>query len=700
VHLALANALGATPTAARIRELPDKARYRYQRLLVVGILLVAWALRLAAFTSVPGGIQHDEVTEALHADEVIAGRLQLYFYLGDFKGREPMLAYVQAGALQALGHNLWGLRFISVASGLLTVVLTYAVGRRMFSRTAGLVAAMAVAVAFWPLVMSRVALRAVLLPPLAALSVYLFWRLYLGKGRVGFWLCAGFIVALCSYAYLSGWALLGAIVAFLFYAVLCDRQRLRSRRLALTVYLIGIGLTLLPLVATMVSQQEATARMSQLAPLLQDLRAGNPLPLLNNLISVFGSFSIRGDQFGLYNIPNQPILPVAAGLLFYAGVLLALWRFRTPAYALLLIWLVAGLLPAALAVGGPNHLRSVASLPATYLMIGVAVAAVLEASKQIAWATWLIPLGLVGVFCWTAQSQVVDFLKRWPQNADTRYFFRTTLAEAVRQLPEGRRSCVSTPYLHDLSQWVAEYTRSASVQDICWFQGAKALVIPAGDGPASWFVPIAISPDGYLAAQENAEFSPALARLLAGSAVQREAAFEDGVPAFHRYDAGDRATLRKQILDSAQATGLGWSANGVQSVRPLSGPARLDGGLTLLGVQYLPSDVNSRSVEALLVWQVDADQTEPAPLSVFAQLLDANNQLVAGNDHLDYAVNSWRTGDIIVQQHRLELPAGAPPGLYYPQTGVYNWQTNARWSLLVEGKPVDSRILLPPIRFD
>ena len=38
----------------------------------------------------------------------------------------------------------------------------------------------------------------------------------------------------------------------------------------------------------------------------------------------------------------------------------------------LLIWLAAGLLPAALAVGGPNHLRSVASLPATYLMIGVA----------------------------------------------------------------------------------------------------------------------------------------------------------------------------------------------------------------------------------------------------------------------------------------------------------------------------------------
>ena len=547
-----------------------------------------------------------------------------------------MLAYLQAGALQLLGHNLWGLRFISVASGLLTVVLTYAVGRRMFSRTAGLAAAMVIAVAFWPLVMSRVALRAVLIPPLAALSVYLFWRLYLGKGRFGFWLCAGFVAALCSYAYLSGWALLGAIVAFLFYAVLLDRQRLRSRRLALTVYLVGIGVTLLPLVATMLSHQEATARVSQLAPLLQDVRAGNPLPLLNNLMSVFGSFSIRGDQFGLYNIPNQPILPLGLGLLFYAGVLLTLWRFRTPAYALLLIWLAAGLLPAALAVGGPNHLRSVASLPATYLMIGVAVAAVLEASKQIQGATWIAALGLVGVFCWTAQSQVADFLKRWPQNADTRYFFRTTLAEAVRQLPEGRRSCVSTPYLHDLSQWVAEYTRSDPTQDICWFQGAKSLVIPTGDGPASWFVPIAISPDGYLAAQENAEFSPALARLLEGSTVQREASFEDGVPAFHRYDAGDRTTLRKEILDSVQATGLGWSANGVQSVRPLSGPARLDGGLTLLGVQYLPSDVNNRAVEALLVWQVDADRTRPVPLSVFAQLLNANNELVAGNDHLDY----------------------------------------------------------------
>jgi hypothetical protein len=381
-------------------------------------------------------------------------------------------------------------------------------------------------------------------------------------------------------------------------------------------------------------------------------------------------------------------------------VLLALWRFRTPAYALLLIWLAAGLLPAALAVGGPNHLRSVASLPATYLMVGVAAAAALEASKQLPGATWIVALGLVGVFCWTAQSQVGDFLRRWPQNADTRYFFRTALAEAVRQLPEGRRSCVSTPYPHDLSQWVAEYTQSASVQDICWFQGAKALVIPAGDGPTSWFVPIAISPDDYLAAQENAEFGPALVRLLGGSVVRSEASFEDGVPAFHRYDAGDRATLRKQILDSVQATDLSWSENGVESARLLTGAARLDGGLTLLGVQYLPSDVSSRSMEVLLFWQVDADQTKPAPLSVFAQLLDANNQLVAGNDHLDYAVNSWRTGDILVQQHRLELPVGAPPGLYYPQTGVYNWQTNARWSLLAQDKSIDSRILLPPIRFN
>ncbi len=392
----MANALGATPTATRTTELTGRASYRYQRLFVVALLLLAWALRVAAFPSAPGGVQHDEVTEALHADEVLAGRLQLYFYLGDFKGREPMLAYLQAGALQALGHNLWGLRFISVASGLLTVVLTYAVGRRMFSRTAGLAAAMVVAVAFWPLVMSRVALRAVLIPPLAALSVYLFWRLYLGKGRFGFWLGAGFVAALCSYAYLSGWALLGAIVAFLLYAVFLDRQRLRSRSRALTVYLVGIGVTLLPLLATMLSQQEATARVSQLAPLLQDLRAGNPLPLLNNLMSVFGSFSVRGDQFGLYNIPNQPILPLALGLLFYAGVLLALWRFRTPAYAFLLIWLAAGLLPAALAVGGPNHLRSVASLPATYLMIGVAVAAVLELSKRRQGATWIVALGLVG----------------------------------------------------------------------------------------------------------------------------------------------------------------------------------------------------------------------------------------------------------------------------------------------------------------
>ena len=682
------------------RALLSQVRRHFDRACLFLILITGWLLRVAAFSSVPGGIQHDEVTEALHGYEVLAGKFQLYFYAsGGFKGREPLWAYLQAPLLYLFGINLWSLRFLAVAAGLLTVPLTYQVGRSLFNRRVGLLAAFAVSISFWPLVMSRLGLRGTLVPPLSALAIYLLWRVVRRPTRWYWVVAAGLVLSLSGYAYLGGWAAIGAVALFFGYLALWHRGLLRAKRSALLWYGVTAGLALLPLSMVFLTQPSARERVQQLAPLVEEATRGKAVPLGQNILMVLASFSGRGDQFGLYNIPNMPLLPLSLALLFYVGVGISCWRWRKPAYPLLLVWVVAGLLPAALSLGGPNNLRSVVSLPATYLLVALGATVLVELSARIR-VPRVVPAVLVaGMLAWAAQSQITDFFLHWPANPDTRFFFRTTLAEAARAMPTDGRNCVSTPYPHDLSQWVTEYTQGRNPNDICWFRGTAAIVFPAGSGTARWYVPAGLSSDAALAAAESSEFLPVLGQLLGGGVTEQEAFFPDNTRAYRFYTTTDREELRARALTTMTETALAWSADaeGVRDPQPLGGPAHFDGGLTLLGARYLKPSAGCNCLETLLYWRVDVAHPEPAPFSLFLQLLDGQGSFLVGNDHLDYAVNSWQAGDVFVQYHRLALPAGIAPGQYYLQAGVYNWQTNVRWSLMQQGQVLGDRVVLPPV---
>jgi 4-amino-4-deoxy-L-arabinose transferase-like glycosyltransferase len=673
---------------------------RMARFALLAILLVAFALRVVAFRDIPGGIQHDEVTEALHAQQVLAGQHALYFYLPGFHGREPLMAYLQALWLGLVGQNLWGLRFLSTASGVLTVALVYVLGHRLLDGQAGMLAAATTAFAFWPLVISRLGLRGALVPPLAALAVYLFWRCYTGQCAAKGWTGAALVVALACYTYIAGWALPCVMLVFAGYLAWQDRSRFQLQRGHIAGYGAITALALVPLVFAITRRPEGSERISQLSSLLGPAASGDLGPLAANILSVLGTFVVRGDQFGLYNIPLRPILPLGLGLLFALGVVLSLYRWRQPPHALLLIWTLVGLLPAGLAVGGPNNLRSVVSLPPTYLLVGLGAQLLIQGVRRAGVRSrWPGLVLLVAVLAWSAVTDLGDFSQRWPVHPDTRYFFRSSLLAAARALPDHGRNCISTPYLNDLSQWVVAWDRGDQQEtgDICWFRGTSGLVIPAGPAPVRWYVPAAISPDAYLAAQANADLDPGLARLLEGFVSEQEVAFADGTPAYRVYEAAQPAALQARVLESTRTGGFGWSAQDVTQPQALDAPVALDGGLSLAGVTYQPIEPGAQVLDIWLTWQVDASRAEPAPLSVFVQLLDADGGYVAGQDHLDYAPDSWRAGDLFVQRHRLELPADLPAGVYYPQTGVYNWQDNTRWQVEVAGQAVDDRILLPPV---
>ena len=99
---------------------------------------------------------------------------------------------------------------------------------------------------------------------------------------------------------------------------------------------------------------------------LNAARAGDLRPLAADALAAVGMFGWQGDPEWRYNLAGRPVFdPLGAGL-FYAGFLIALWRFRRPEYAFLVIWLPANLLFSAITPPSPSTLRAIGGIAAAF----------------------------------------------------------------------------------------------------------------------------------------------------------------------------------------------------------------------------------------------------------------------------------------------------------------------------------------------
>ncbi|MCS7001875.1 MAG: glycosyltransferase family 39 protein, partial [Dehalococcoidia bacterium] len=127
--------------------------------LLVAITLLAAATRFPGLEQIPPGLWRDEAGYALAAEDIRAGVLRVYW--GD---KEPFFPYVLAAVFTVVGAGVAPLRATAAFFGVGAVALTFLLGRALFGRTAAVVAAIGMAVAFWPLDLSRVGFRVATMP--------------------------------------------------------------------------------------------------------------------------------------------------------------------------------------------------------------------------------------------------------------------------------------------------------------------------------------------------------------------------------------------------------------------------------------------------------------------------------------------------------------------------------------------------------
>jgi 4-amino-4-deoxy-L-arabinose transferase-like glycosyltransferase len=667
--------------------------------LLLLILLVAALLRLWQLDSVPPGLTHDEANNVYDAAAVLDGVRPAYFPVA--QGKEPLYPYSAALLMAVLGPSAWVMRLTSALWGLALVVLGYAWVRRAFGPVIALLTAAWLAVSFWPVTTSRMGLRAITLPVLFTAAVYFLWRggdkwtngqMNKSASRrksVLFYILAGLALGGSLYTYLA--ARLMLLVLGVFFVYLLSHRKVAW---GILLSLIVAALVAAPLLLYLDAHPSAEIRIGQLDRPLRELLEGKPGLLLDRAGSTLLMFSFRGDTFIPYNLPGKPLLDPLTSLLFYAGLALALWRWRQPAYTLALLWLVVGFGPALATGVQAANLRAIAAQPIVYLFPALSLHATghaIHARLRHARHSPVLRLSAFVLLTAIAALTYRDYFIRWSDDRDVRVHCHVDLiaiARYARQHPD-QTFVVSALYpgqYHDPRVVQAEL--EGDDQHLRWMDGRGAIVLPANDGMA--VLPAAERIIAFIV-PASVPLDPALQAILAPDLQHVE-----------------RVTVRPDDFNPTFDV-YHWQGRATPVHRPV---AQVGVRLRLLKADLLTTPARpGDSVELVTTWHIDTPLPADREAVLFTQVLDAQGNVVAQQDRLDAPSWNWHPGDQFIQLHRLSLPADLPPGDYRLITGLYTVPDRVdavlaghepdpatpRLPILKDGTPIRDYIELPPL---
>jgi len=240
------------------------SRYHSLTLLLL-CLMAAAVLRLPDLPNTPPGLHYDEAANGVLAAD-IGLRGDRPVFIASYTGKETLFFYLAGWLMRLVGDSVFTLRLTSAFVGLLTIAVTYWLGRELCrERRIAFLAAALMAVSFWHLLFSRLGFRAITQPLLQGLAVAALLR---GMRQEQWrWLAAaGVFLGLTAYTYLAA-RLFPVLLLLALIPLLFDRRSGQMRWLQLmTTAVVGL-LVLTPLLIYFLQHPDAFwVRIGQVAP--------------------------------------------------------------------------------------------------------------------------------------------------------------------------------------------------------------------------------------------------------------------------------------------------------------------------------------------------------------------------------------------------------------------------------------------------
>lgn len=359
---------------------------KHSKFLLSGIIVLAVVLRFYQISVAPPALNWDEISHGYNAysllktgkDEWGVSWPTIFRAYGDYK--LPAYIYFTSVSEAFFGLNEFAVRLPSALAGVLTVIFTYLLACRLFTKQVGLISAFLVAVVPWSLFLSRAGLEANLALALFTAGIYFLFR----SPKVNYILPA-LLLGLSMWTYNSYrvFVPLFAIYLYFIYRGSLRLEYLKKHFLAFLVFLLLLSGAVWQMV-----NPEGQARYSLVAILdegaisqIENLRNSSDLGSLAsravyNKATYFGfNFAknylthftpqflfISGGTHYQFSVPGTSLLYLINIPFFYLGILLLL-KERTKTGLFLLGWLLLAPVPSALTREAPHVLRSITFLP-------------------------------------------------------------------------------------------------------------------------------------------------------------------------------------------------------------------------------------------------------------------------------------------------------------------------------------------------
>lgn len=638
--------------------------------LIVGLAAVSrlWALDVA-----PPGLYRDEAANGLDALGVLQGNHAIYFTANN--GREPVYIYLTALSVALLGRTALAVRLAAAVVGALTTVPVYLLGRAWFGKRVALFSAWLWAVTLWPIHLSRIGLRAVLLPPLLAL---IFWLVTLAyrRRRRGLWLAAGALYGLSFYTYLAV-RFSPLLFLILLSYLLLTRPRWRFKLWpGLLWFALATIIVVLPLgFAALQNPSIAVGRLGQVSIFSRAVSGGRPLlALLAQSGRALGMFLWRGDAILRHNPSGRPVFDLLMILPFLLGLIHCLRHWRRATCAALLMWVLVMLGPTILAEDAPHFLRAVGVLPAALFLPAVGLSKIWEWPKLAdALRRGFVLLLCLGTLIVTV-SDYVDYVRR----PDTAYLFESAARELAQQMNEDAEEATVLADRRFREGWPSvSFLLNDGVDGPRWqwFSPRSAL-------PAAPPYPVSI----YAWPYEDLDFvvqaleAPVRVTIDEGPWARGDLEAQ-AYPLYVRYAARAFALPGSQVL--------------------------FDDRFSLLEANVV--DESPQHLQVDLTWSLlDVGRASPLPkVFVHVRQKDAaadNGGALGQSDRLlgqgYWPAGAWQPGQALFERHFIDLREPYDPTRHQIIVGLYDAQTTVRlpaWT--PQGEPLgDSWLLYPEPR--
>lgn len=349
--------------------------------LLLLVLVLAAVLRIYDLGDLPAGLYCDEAGLGYNAFALAkAGidengkRLPLYVWSFGVSYKNPVFIYAATVPVALFGLDEFTIRLTAALFGLGTVLAMYFLGRALFDRRVGLLAALFLAVCPWHLHFSRIAFELISFPFLFVVGFALLVRFVRGHRTLP---AAMLFFCLCVYAY----AIANLFVPLFLLGFACLHARLLLARRRETLLALAVVVATLAPNAIFLSQHQTSGSLYfRRTTFLDASHAWRPQ--LDRFLHNYQAFFSRtflvdsGDPLIRHSVRGfGELYPFYVPLLLLGIAVVALRRERTS--KLVLWWLALYPVGPSLMTEIPTASRAIIGAPAFCLLAAVGFAAAL-----------------------------------------------------------------------------------------------------------------------------------------------------------------------------------------------------------------------------------------------------------------------------------------------------------------------------------